>query len=136
MRVYLSVPFIAKDRAKALGARWDPERRQWFVPDGIDAAEFTEWLPPEWREYHERANARPKKSRDRVIRNATRLNHSTVKSMTGASYRPCGGGHTTPPWVFEPCSPALGCHVETYPERQPNLRGIGPMNKPRSIFRG
>jgi hypothetical protein len=30
-RVYLAVPFAEKDEAKRHGARWNPERRQWWV---------------------------------------------------------------------------------------------------------
>lgn len=33
-RVYLNVPYAEKDAAKALGARWDPDRRQWWVAGG------------------------------------------------------------------------------------------------------
>ena len=29
---YLAVPYADKDEAKALGARWDPARRQWYAP--------------------------------------------------------------------------------------------------------
>jgi exodeoxyribonuclease VII large subunit len=43
---YLQVPFRDKDSAKALGARWDPARRQWYVPDGRELAPFSAWLPP------------------------------------------------------------------------------------------
>jgi len=42
---YLNVPFRDKDSAKALGARWDPARRQWYVPDGRELAPFAAWLP-------------------------------------------------------------------------------------------
>jgi exodeoxyribonuclease VII large subunit len=42
---YLQVPFRDKDSAKALGARWDPARRQWYVPDGREPAPFAAWLP-------------------------------------------------------------------------------------------
>ena len=42
---YLNVPFRDKDSAKALGARWDPARRQWYVPDGRELAPFASWLP-------------------------------------------------------------------------------------------
>lgn len=41
---YLDVPFKAKDEAKALGARWDPDARKWYVPDGRDLAPFQTWL--------------------------------------------------------------------------------------------
>lgn len=37
-RIYLSVPFSQKGEAKALGARWDPERRLWYVTDPQSSA--------------------------------------------------------------------------------------------------
>ena len=36
----LKVPYAEKDQAKALGARWNNERKSWYVPDGQDAAPF------------------------------------------------------------------------------------------------
>jgi len=33
---YLTVPFAQKDKAKALGARWDGAAKRWFVPAGVD----------------------------------------------------------------------------------------------------
>jgi hypothetical protein len=39
----LNVPFAEKDEAKQLGARWDPKRRKWYVPAGVDAAPFSRW---------------------------------------------------------------------------------------------
>jgi len=41
---YLISSFKDKDRVKALGARWDAERRQWYVPAGRDLAPFASWL--------------------------------------------------------------------------------------------
>ena len=46
-RIDLTVPFAEKDEAKRLGARWDSERKVWYVPDGIDASAFRRWLPSE-----------------------------------------------------------------------------------------
>lgn len=42
---YLNVPFRDKDSAKALGARWDPVQRQWYVPLGRELVSFAAWLP-------------------------------------------------------------------------------------------
>ncbi len=42
---YLTSTFKDKDRVKALGARWDAERRQWYVPAGRDLAPFAAWIP-------------------------------------------------------------------------------------------
>jgi len=32
--VFLNVPYRDKDRAKSLGAKWNPKRRLWYVPAG------------------------------------------------------------------------------------------------------
>lgn len=44
---YLRVSFKDKDAAKALGAKWDGEQRQWYVPEGRDLMPFAVWLPAE-----------------------------------------------------------------------------------------
>ena len=49
--IYLDVPFREKDEAKALGARWDPHRRQWWAPAESDLRVFSRWLDPEPREF-------------------------------------------------------------------------------------
>src|SRR4051812_44231142 len=41
---YLTVPFAQKDKAKALGARWDGAVRQWYVPAGLELTLFRDWL--------------------------------------------------------------------------------------------
>ena len=41
----LNVPYEEKDEAKALGAKWDPARKTWFVPDGLELDGFEQWLP-------------------------------------------------------------------------------------------
>ncbi|WBS05346.1 DUF5710 domain-containing protein [Pseudoduganella sp. SL102] len=42
-QVFLNVPFAEKDEAKRLGARWDPTRKKWYVPNGVDAEQFSRW---------------------------------------------------------------------------------------------
>ena len=46
-RFYLTVPFAQKDEAKGLGARWDPARKRWYVPDGVDRGLFERWVSEE-----------------------------------------------------------------------------------------
>lgn len=41
----INVPFHEKDDAKRLGARWDADRKTWFLPDGMETVLFTKWLP-------------------------------------------------------------------------------------------
>jgi len=40
----IEVPFAEKDQAKALGARWNPEIKKWFIPDGLDQDKFSKWI--------------------------------------------------------------------------------------------
>ncbi|MDL2355245.1 MAG: DUF5710 domain-containing protein [Pseudomonadota bacterium] len=42
----LKVPYAEKDEAKALGARWNAQRKAWYVPDGTAASPFERWLAP------------------------------------------------------------------------------------------
>lgn len=42
---YLTAGFRDKDKVKALGARWDPDRKAWYAPAGADLALFRAWLP-------------------------------------------------------------------------------------------
>src|SRR5690348_4105063 len=44
-RVDLVVPYVEKEDAKALGARWDRDRKVWYAPPGLDPASFERWLP-------------------------------------------------------------------------------------------
>ena len=39
-KVYLNCPFDNKDECKALGGRWDPDRRKWYVPTGVGLDPF------------------------------------------------------------------------------------------------
>jgi len=42
----LLVPFAEKDEAKRLGARWNADRKLWYVPKDLAIAPFEKWLPP------------------------------------------------------------------------------------------
>jgi hypothetical protein len=42
--IALKVPINEKDQAKSLGARWNAEAKQWYVPQGVDAAPFKKWI--------------------------------------------------------------------------------------------
>ena len=41
----IKVPFTEKEEAKSLGARWNAEIKNWYIPQGIDPKEFEKW----WR---------------------------------------------------------------------------------------
>jgi len=45
MIIHLNVPYSEKDEAKALGARWNPSRKTWFIEDREDLTPFMKWIP-------------------------------------------------------------------------------------------
>jgi hypothetical protein len=45
MRTNLKVSFAEKDKVKALGARWDPALKVWYVENAPDLAPFAAWIP-------------------------------------------------------------------------------------------
>lgn len=46
----LKVSFSEKDDAKALGARWNPMLKKWYVPEDMDISLFSRWLPDQYDE--------------------------------------------------------------------------------------
>jgi hypothetical protein len=40
---YLAVPYAEKDAAKALGARWDAAKKQWYAPHAADEELVRRW---------------------------------------------------------------------------------------------
>lgn len=42
---FLTTAYKDREQVKALGARWDPTRKQWYVAAGRDLAPFAAWLP-------------------------------------------------------------------------------------------
>jgi hypothetical protein len=49
-KVYLNVPYVDKDEAKRLGARWDDAQRKWFISQIMDFRPFSRWLPDELKQ--------------------------------------------------------------------------------------
>lgn len=43
-RLYLSVPYPQRDEAKALGCKWDKERKRWWLESDADRAQ----IPANW----------------------------------------------------------------------------------------
>jgi hypothetical protein len=42
--MFLNVPYAEKDQARELGARWNPTRKRWYVPDGVATEAFARWM--------------------------------------------------------------------------------------------
>jgi len=55
--IYMKVPFDEKDQAKALGAKWDYERRHWYAPTPEVRQSCLRWpglaVPPEVQVRHD-----------------------------------------------------------------------------------
>ena len=49
-RIYLDCPYQDKDECKALGARWDKEKRRWYVPANLSPLPFVEWMDDRQRD--------------------------------------------------------------------------------------
>jgi len=44
-KTYLDVKFKEKDAAKAAGAKWDRDAKQWYAPEGTSVERVSDWLP-------------------------------------------------------------------------------------------
>lgn len=65
--LFLDVPYAEKDGAKALGARWNPTRRRWYVPDGVATEPFEKWLPKDGAGVPEKASPAAKARVDAYV---------------------------------------------------------------------
>lgn len=50
--LYLDVPYQEKDEAKALGARWNPDMKKWFVENKRNYYKFKKWFPKNFAEHY------------------------------------------------------------------------------------
>jgi len=46
-RIDLNVPFSEKEEAKKLGAKWDADKKVWYIPDGIPSSALSRWMTEE-----------------------------------------------------------------------------------------
>ena len=42
-RIYLAVPYGERNEAMAIGARWDPVKKAWYVWPEVDPAKLAKW---------------------------------------------------------------------------------------------
>lgn len=40
---FINVPYSEKEEAKSLGAKWNPEKKSWYIPKGIYNEDFCKW---------------------------------------------------------------------------------------------
>ena len=70
----LNVPFNEKDQAKGLGARWNTDLKQWYVPQGMDSAPFEKW-------FTNSPTPAPAKTNSTVATKPTNHDHQTDDDM-------------------------------------------------------
>jgi hypothetical protein len=87
---FLNVPYAEKDQARELGARWNPTRKRWYVPNGVAIEPFERWLPKD-------GEAAPGPAAGRT---AASTDSRAAKLVTGTRYIEID--HACNP--FEPCA--------------------------------
>lgn len=105
-RQYLAVPFVEKDAAKSLGAKWDPDAKLWYAENGL--AKLERWADPDavasMAKRRMETSPRPKRSkpmpaahkvhRRLVYQAEMRRGFSTPR--TNFSLPDCGCSHVAP----------------------------------------
>ena len=56
MRVDLNVPYSDKDKAKALGAKWDTSTSKWYVLNPSDLKPFMSWMSNDVKAFYRMNN--------------------------------------------------------------------------------
>ncbi len=104
MTITLKVPYYEKEQAKLLGARWNQDKKHWYVPDGMLATPFECWIDEPFNQ----SKSQPKKPR-----NARRKGVKS-KVLIGPLGTPIVGakyfdiGHRCCPWEYcAECAPKL-----------------------------
>ena len=49
-KTWLNVPYMSRNTAKKLGARWDRDSKRWYAPEGVDLAPLRPFLPEQQQE--------------------------------------------------------------------------------------
>ncbi len=52
-KIYLNVPYSEKDEAKSFGAKWDGDKKKWYVPKGVAIDNFSKWEQKEIKKLFE-----------------------------------------------------------------------------------
>ncbi len=94
-KTYLNVSYAQKDAVKALGARWDPVQKKWYVPANIDLAAFEAWRLPSGTEELDAIKLHLNNPENSVL--------NQVKHMTGVITFPVNSNFVAydgdkPPW--------------------------------------
>jgi hypothetical protein len=113
-----NVPYAENGAVKALGAKWDPTRRTWYVPPGVDINKFAYWKP-EIEAWNRAADGRGEPPRPRKQRRKDRC-RKRIDKVSGIVHAASDKDHVVPecsecmgklPW--DPQCPACTSAFET-----------------------
>ncbi len=90
MRINLVTPFAEKDAAKALGARWDSAKKQWYIVDVADLTPFMRWIPDLASAGSDDASTAPSNSANPARTNAARSAGKGVITKSSVVFADCG----------------------------------------------
>eukprot|EP01043_Picozoa_sp_COSAG02_P010838 COSAG02_NODE_390_length_23244_cov_35.504558_19_plen_510_part_00 len=91
--IMLNVPFKQKDAAKKLGAKWNWQVKQWYVPAGMDPSPFAHWIET-MGEDAKAEGAEEKK--DGALAAGCRANQCIVDALLEMSWFENGGANDNP----------------------------------------
>jgi hypothetical protein len=117
--MFLNVPYAEKDQARELGARWNPTRKRWYVPDGVATEAFARWMTKDGEAPSAASSSKSASAPDRDARAA--------KLMTGTRYVELD--HACNPFeTCERCAPVLAQNgwSAAHGEVLNALRALGP----------
>lgn len=93
----LNVPYEEKDAAKQLGAHWDAKRKKWYIPKGVLAAPFAQWMPGGALADKLLSKQAVKKVGKGLNKRSKRVDASAGRIVVGANYKRVEGA-VGPPW--------------------------------------
>jgi hypothetical protein len=117
--MFLNVPYAEKDQARELGARWNPTRKRWYVPDGVATEPFARWMAKD--------GAAPSGASASASASAPDRDARAAKLMTGTRYVELD--HACNPFeTCERCAPVLAQKgwSAAHGEVLNALRALGP----------
>jgi hypothetical protein len=86
-KIYLNVPYVEKDEAKALGARWDAANKKWYVPGNIDIAAFAKWRSEAANSSLSSTTAHKPRAQNSSALNSSAANHTAGGVTTYAAIK-------------------------------------------------
>lgn len=95
--ILLNVPYAEKDAARELGAKWDAGKKKWYIPAGVLATPFAQWMTSGDLPDKTPSKRTAQTVADKPAREAKRVDASAGRIVVGANYKPVEDA-SGPPW--------------------------------------